>query len=241
MLSIKNLSKKINDKTILNNVSLDVKPGETIVLLGASGVGKSTLLRVLNNLETFDAGTITLNEKPLDLKKVNITHTTGMLSQHFDLFSHLTAHENITLVLEKIAGMSKKEAAKKALELLDRYGIKTLANSYPGQLSGGQKQRLAIARMVALQPKIICFDEPTSALDPALTRFVANNIKELAEQGYIVLVATHDTMLLEHLPCTIHLMHKGNIAQSAASEDFWQNREKYHAINSFIAGEEKGI
>jgi len=237
MLKIGNLSKKINEKNILRNISLQVGYGEIAVFLGASGVGKSTLLRILSNLESFNSGFITLDGKTLDLKRVNVDHIVGMLSQHFDLFEHLTAEENITLGLEKLLGKSKKEASRIANELLNHYGLGALANSYPSQLSGGQKQRLAIARMISLKPKIICFDEPTSALDPILTNFVANAIKELANEGYIVLVATHDTMLLKGLPCVINLMQAGEIVQSAKSAGFWENRKQFSLINSFITGE----
>jgi len=237
MLDIQNLSKKFNEKAILQDVTLQVNPGEIAVLLGSSGVGKSTLLRILSNLESFDSGAIMLDGKPFDLKTANSNHMVGMLSQSFDLFEHLTAKENITLVLEKIAGNSKQEAQKVARALLEHYGLEALAGKYPSQLSGGQKQRLAIARMIALKPKIICFDEPTSALDPMLTNFVANNIEELARQGYIVLVATHDTVLLERLPCTINLMQDGTIIQSASTSSFWENRAAYPLIDSFIRGE----
>jgi len=236
MLKIDNLAKTINGRTILHDISLQIPNGQIAMLLGSSGVGKSTLLRILNNLDPFDSGTISLDGKPLDLKKANRMHTIGMVFQHFNLFDNLTVKENITLTLEKLLGKSKNNANHSAMELFKHYGLSELANKYPSQLSGGQKQRLAIARTVALKPKIICFDEPTSALDPMLTNFVAETIQELAEKKYIVLVASHDTLLLEKLSCTIYLMEQGTIIESTISNNFWKNRDEYPRINAFIRG-----
>lgn len=236
MLDIKNISSTLGGKVVLNNVSLTVRRGEIAVLLGSSGVGKSTLLRVLNNLEPFQQGTVLLNGNMVDLKSVNRHHAIGMVFQQYNLFDHLTVLENITIVLEKLKHTKEPVARKIALELLAAYRLEELAMSYPIQLSGGQKQRLAIARTVALKPEVICFDEPTSALDPSLTNFVAQNIQQLAQQGYIVIVATHDTMLLEKLSCTINLMHKGTIVETAASSDYWQHKTKYPQLHAFIDG-----
>ena len=236
MLSIKSVSKSFYGKKILDNVSLDVKSGSIAVFLGASGVGKSTILRMLNNLETVSSGSFYLNNKKLDLALVNANHTIGMVFQQFNLFEHLTVLENITLALEKVAGKTKQAAQTVALELLKQYELGDKANKYISQLSGGQKQRLALVRTLALKPQIICLDEPTSALDPLLTNYVAQAIQKLAREGYIVLVATHDTALLEKLDCMIYLMEAGKIAQSAQSQDFRQNRDTYPLINRFVTG-----
>lgn len=236
MLEIKNLSKKYGTKTILDNVNLEVKKGEIAVLLGSSGVGKSTLLRVLNNLESADSGTFELDGKPLDLENVNKTHTVGFVFQNFNLFDHLTVQENITLALEKALGKSSNDANTIAMQLLHHYGLAEKANAYPADLSGGQKQRLALARTLALKPKVVCLDEPTSALDPLLTAHVANNIQELAKKGYIVLVATHDTSLIERLDCTIHLMKDGKIIQTASSQELAKDPMAYSLIKNFISG-----
>lgn len=236
MLDIKNITKTFHEKNILNDISLHVQQGEIAVLLGASGVGKSTLLRILNNLESLDSGTIELNGKPLDLSRVNTTHTVGFVFQNFNLFEHLTVKENITLALEHSLNQSKKESNEHALRLLEHYGIGNKADAYPADLSGGQKQRLALARTLALKPKIVCLDEPTSALDPLLTAHVATIIQELAKENYIVLVATHDTTLLERLNCTIYLMHNGMIIESARSVELKNNKEQYPAIANFIEG-----
>lgn len=237
MLSIKNLTKSFGDKKILDSVNLDVRRGEIAVLLGASGVGKSTLLRVLNNLEVADAGEIKLDGELIDLSTINQRHLSGMVFQQFNLFEHLTAEQNIRMGLEKGAGFPSREAQEVAQRLLREYGLADKAKSYVSQLSGGQKQRLAIARALALRPQIICLDEPTSALDPLLTNYVAEMIQALARQGYIVLVATHDTTLLERLSCTIYLMSNGKIIESALSKEFYAHKENFPQIARFVSGQ----
>ncbi len=236
MLAIKNLSKQFHGKKILDDVSFSVDKGGIAILIGPSGVGKSTLLRIFNNLETIDSGSVTLDGKPLDLKTINQEHVCGMVFQGFNLFAHLTVEQNITLALEKVVGDSKQKAQKTALDLLKRYGLAEKANTYPSQLSGGQKQRLAIARTVAMKPKIICFDEPTSALDPLLTTHVARTIQQLAADGYIVVIASHDTALLDKLTCDIYLMAHGTIAESAHSKQFFANKSAYPQLARFVAG-----
>ncbi len=236
MLSVKHLNKKFGTKTILDNVSFDVEKGGIVLLLGQSGVGKSTLLRILSNLETMDSGTILLDNKELSPQELNKNHAVGMVFQQFNLFEHLTVEQNITLALEKVIGMSKHQAQERAQQLLKHYGLAEKAHNYPSALSGGQKQRLAIARALALKPDIICMDEPTSALDPLLTTYVAQNIQELAQEGYSIIVASHDIGLLERLDCTIHLMHDGKIIETASSSAFKKNKEDFARINKFVMG-----
>ncbi|HSW73626.1 MAG TPA: ATP-binding cassette domain-containing protein [Candidatus Limnocylindria bacterium] len=236
MLKIEHLIKIFHGKKILHDLSLTVQPGEIALFLGASGVGKSTLLRVLNNLETIDAGSVTLNGKPLDLKKVNQDHAVGLVFQGFNLFEHLTVEQNITLALEKVLGKTPAQAHEIAQQLLAQYGLQDKAHHSVSQLSGGQKQRLAIARTLALKPKVICFDEPTSALDPLLTTQVARSIQELAKQGYVVLVATHDTSLLERLNCTLYLMQAGSLSEPVASSQFFADKSKYPQLAAFVEG-----
>ena len=238
MLKINNLTKLFNTKKVLNNISLTVEKGEVALFLGASGVGKSTLLRILNNLETVNSGTLSLDGTPLDLTTINTTHTVGIVFQNFNLFDHLTMEENITLPLEQVMKKTPADAEKIAHDLLQQYNLLDNKNKYASQLSGGQKQRLAIARALAMQPKIICLDEPTSALDPVLTSYVASNIQQLAHDGYIVLVATHDTDLLAKLNCTIYLMHEGSIIETAHSEALKNNPEQFPRLKRFIAGHE---
>ena len=238
MLKIDNLTKLFNTKKVLNNVSLTVKKGEVALFLGASGVGKSTLLRILNNLETINSGTLSLDGSPLDLTTINTTHTVGIVFQNFNLFDHLTVEENITLPLEQVMKKKPADAEKIAHNLLQQYSLLDNKNKYASQLSGGQKQRLAIARALAMQPKIICLDEPTSALDPVLTSYVAGNIQQLAHDGYIVLVATHDTDLLAKLNCTIYLMSEGSIVETAQSNELKNNPDQFPRLKKFIAGHE---
>lgn len=236
MLLIKNLTKKFNKKKIVDNITLPIKRGEIAVLLGTSGVGKSTLLRIINNLETADSGTITLDDTPLNTSEKHQQRTTGMLFQDFNLFGHLTVKKNITVPLQVIRGIPKEEAENVANTLLTQYNIKEKENDPVFSLSGGQKQRLALARTLAMEPIIICLDEPTSALDPHLTRQVAQIIIELATQGYIVLIATHDTTLIKHLACSIYLMKHGAIIESASAQQFFSDPTEYPSINSFVQG-----
>src|SRR3989339_1121420 len=190
MLKVKNLNKSFNNKKILDEITLEVKMGEIAVFLGESGVGKSTLLRILANLEKPDSGHFELNGERLKLETINKNHLVGMIFQNFNLFEHMTTLENIVFVIEKVEKKSHDAAMQIALNLLHQFCLTEKINVYPSDLSGGQKQRLAIARSLALNPQIMCFDEPTSALDPTLTNFVAQNIKALAKNGLITLVAT---------------------------------------------------
>ena len=236
MLAIKKLNKTINGKKILQDISFSVKNGEIAVFLGESGVGKSTLLRALNNLEVIDSGEIYLDQKKFDFRTVHKQHIIGMVFQQFNLFDHMTVEENIAFALEKVMNVTKNNAHEISRKILKKYGLLDKSSVYPARLSGGQKQRLALARSLALKPRVICFDEPTSSLDPLLTAFVANNIQELANEKYIVLIATHDTVLLEKLDCTIYLMKNGEIVETALSKDFKLNKNSYPLINSFITG-----
>ncbi|HSC24633.1 MAG TPA: ATP-binding cassette domain-containing protein [Candidatus Babeliales bacterium] len=238
MLKIDRITKLFAKKKILNNISFTVQKGEVALFLGSSGVGKSTLLRILNNLETVNSGTISLNGTTLNASTINTAHVIGMVFQQFNLFDHLTVERNITLPLERILKKNPSDAQKIAHKLLEHYGLLDKKNKYAAQLSGGQKQRLAIARTLALEPEVICLDEPTSALDPILTSYVANNIQQLATDGYIILVATHDIDLLKKLNCTIYLMSEGSIIETAQSETFHSNPNSFPYIKKFIAGHE---
>ncbi len=234
MLKIKNLHKSIPGRKILNNLHFEVARGQVAVFLGKSGVGKSTLLRILNNLETHDSGSILLNDTEVDLSLVNRTHAMGMVSQHFDLFDHLNAEENITLPLMHAGGMTKRDAKERAYALLTRYGLQEHMNARIPTLSGGQKQRLAIARTVALNPTIICLDEPTSALDPHHSSQVAHLIDALAEEKRIVLVTTHDIQLIKRLNCHLFLIEEGTIIENAPKELYFSNPALYPSLKSFL-------
>ncbi|MCF7900194.1 ATP-binding cassette domain-containing protein [Candidatus Babeliales bacterium] len=236
MLKIKNLCKSFGQKNILNNISLEIKAGTPAIFLGESGVGKSTLLRILNGLEIPTSGTITLHEKTIDPTAKGRDHSIGMVFQNFNLFSHMNVIKNITFPLEKIIGMNPEEAKKKALQLLKKYNLEDRSQLPISKLSGGQKQRLAIARTLALEPKVICLDEPTSALDPLLSGYVAQNITELASLNYIVLVSTHDIKFLENLDCTIYLLGNGSILETCNSLDFFKNQKQFPHLYKFTQG-----
>jgi len=230
MLSLKNIIKHFHNKSVVDDVSFDVQPGEIIVLLGKSGVGKSTILRIFAGLETKDSGSITLDGNPLPSQAV------GMVFQEYHLFPHLTVEENITLPLQKVAGKTLEQAKIIAHELLTTYELTAQAHLRPNKLSGGQKQRVAFARTLAMQPKIICCDEPTSALDPVLTSKIAQEINKLADQGLILILATHDTEFIKQINCTIYLMQHGKIVETATSQELSNSPEKFPCIKNFTQG-----
>ncbi len=229
MLSIKNITKIFHGKKIIDSISLDIEKGSVVLLLGKSGVGKSTLLRLLVDLEKADSGTITFDQKPLN-------KNAGMVFQHFNLFAHMDVLTNITFPLEKILHKTREEARIIAMSFLKKYELVDKAYSPTGSLSGGQKQRLALARTLALGPAIICLDEPTSALDPLLTGTVVETIQSLAKEGYTVLVSSHDTSLVRNLDCTIYLLDHGKIVESGESIDIKKYPEKFLQIKAFMAG-----
>lgn len=221
---------------VLNSVSMKVSQGEIALVLGPSGVGKSTLLRIVAGLESADSGTIILGGNTLELAKSPRGNLVGMVFQNFNLFEHMTVLENITFPLTRAANLSRPQAETRAIEILEKYQLSEKATMFAGELSGGQKQRLAIARTVALSPKVICLDEPTSALDPLLTSYVAHMIQELAQQGYTVLVSSHDTHLITKLPCSLYLMKDGQITETAQSRDFKANPDLFSKLKNFVEG-----
>lgn len=230
MLIVNNIEKQFRSKKVIDNVSFSVAPGEIVVLLGKSGVGKSTILRVLSNLEKVDAGSMILNEQSLDFSKV------GMVFQDFNLFNHLTVLENVMLSLIHVVKIKKEEAEQRAMQTLARFQVDGLAQAYPISLSGGQKQRVALARALCMQPMIVCLDEPTSALDPALKQQVATIITELAAKNMMIVLATHDVGLLQNLNCTIHLMQQGKIIETATMQQIQNSTTNFENIKNFIYG-----
>jgi polar amino acid transport system ATP-binding protein len=230
MLNIKNIVKKFYEKLIINDISIKVQTGEILVLLGGSGVGKSTVLRILSNLEQANSGELEFDHQALDFKKV------GMVFQDFNLFLNLTVLDNLVYPLVHVAKMNEIEAKEKALAILAKFNIDNKANVYPSSLSGGQKQRVAIARALCMEPKVICMDEPTSALDPMLTADVGQIIQAMAKQGIIVVIATHDIGLLENLSCTIGLMKDGKIIEKTTSEQLKKHPEMFIQIRNFMQG-----
>jgi len=230
MLIVKNIVKKFHDKKVLDDVSFEVAPGEIVVLLGQSGVGKSTMLRVLSNLETIDSGILELDGVALDFKKV------GMVFQDFNLFAHMTVEQNIIIPLMKVALKSEQEAREISRHVLGLLNVLSKAQVYPVALSGGQKQRVAIARALCMKPLVLCLDEPTSALDPRLTGEVAQIITQLAQQNIMIVIATHDIGLVEGLSCTIHLMRDGKIIETASTQDLQKDAKSFENIKNFMRG-----
>ena len=193
VLEIKKINKSFNKIKILNNFSLEVNTGEIVSIIGPSGIGKSTLLRCICGLEKIDDGEIIINENRLKSKKTKLVNwAVGMVFQDYNLFPQYSILDNITLPLIKVLRISKIEAKEIAKKILLQMDLLEKINSYPYQLSGGEKQRLAIARTLAVNPKIICFDEPTSALDPKLVKQIFKIIKELSKKGTAILIVTHD-------------------------------------------------
>ena len=194
-VKVEKLQKSFGSLEVLKGIDLEVKEGEVVCLIGPSGSGKSTFLRCLNRLEETTAGTVIVDDNDITDPKCNINkvrENIGMVFQHFNLFPHLTVEKNIMLAPVDLKLMSKEQAHVRALELLDRVGLKNKAAEYPVNLSGGQKQRVAIARALAMEPDLMLFDEPTSALDPEMVGGVLQVMKELATGGMTMIVVTHE-------------------------------------------------
>lgn len=210
----------------LRDVSLTVKQKEVVVVIGPSGSGKSTFIRCINRLEEHQSGDIIVDGVPLthDLRNIEkIRSETGMVFQQFNLFPHLTVMENITLAPIHVRKMRKSEADEIGMSLLNRVGIPEQAGKYPGQLSGGQQQRVAIARSLAMQPKIMLFDEPTSALDPEMIKEVLDVMKELALSGMTMLVVTHEMGFAKEVADRVVFMDAGEVVEVGTPEHFFTN------------------
>lgn len=224
IISIRNVYKFFGELTALNDVSLDVYPGEKVVIIGPSGSGKSTLLRSINRLDTVDQGQIIVDGLDINDKKSNINlirQELGMVFQSFNLFPHKTVLENLTLAPMKLRKISRAEAEAKGLELLKKVDISDKANVYPSMLSGGQQQRVAIARALAMTPKIMLFDEPTSALDPEMIGEVLDVMVGLAREGMTMVCVTHEMGFAREVADRIIFMDKGEILEEGNAEHFF--------------------
>ncbi|MBC7332382.1 MAG: amino acid ABC transporter ATP-binding protein [Synergistetes bacterium] len=211
-----NISKKFGDLHVLKGISISVKKGEVLSIIGPSGSGKSTLLRCLCGLERIDSGEIYINNEPLSIGRFshkNLATKIGMIFQSFNLFPHMTALENVMLAPIKVKGLRKSEAEKLAKDLLARVGLEDKINYRPSQLSGGQQQRVAIARALAMQPDIMLFDEPTSALDPELVGEVLDVIAQLAKEGMTMIIVTHEMLFAKEISHRVIFMDEGVIIE----------------------------
>lgn len=226
MIELEGVVKRFGDFTALQNINLRVARQEVVVVIGPSGSGKSTMIRCINRLEVHDAGRITVDGIELsdDLRNIQaIRRETGMVFQQFNLYPHLTVLENITLSPRLVRGQTRTEADAKAMELLERVQIPEQAHKKPGQLSGGQQQRVAIARSLAMEPKVILFDEPTSALDPEMINEVLEVMTDLAREGMTMIVVTHEMGFARQVADRVVFMASGEIVEVGTPEHFFTN------------------
>lgn len=229
MISAKNLYKTFHtphDIHALVDVSAEVAEGEVVVVIGPSGSGKSTFLRSLNCLEEIDSGSIIIDGIEVRHKKTNINkirEEVGMVFQSFNLYPHMTVLKNVTIAQEQVRKRSKKDAEKIAMDLLEKVGITDKAQAYPDNLSGGQKQRVAIARSLAMNPKVMLFDEPTSALDPEMIGEVLDVMKTLAKEGMTMVVVTHEMGFAKEVADRVIFMDYGKIVEVGTPEHFFSN------------------
>ena len=222
MIDVKGLTKTYGDHQVLKGINEHISKGEKVAIIGPSGSGKSTFLRCLNLLEEPTSGTITfegvdITDPKNDINKLRARM--GMVFQQFNLFPHMTVKQNITLAPTKLKLMTKAQADKKALELLERVGLPDKANAYPKQLSGGQQQRIAIARALAMNPDVMLFDEPTSALDPEMVGEVLQVMKQLASEGMTMVVVTHEIGFAREVASRVIFMEGGYIVEEGTPDE----------------------
>lgn len=226
MIHFHRVEKHFGHFHVLKNINLTVEEGEVVVVVGPSGSGKSTLLRCINRLEDITSGELTVNGIRVNERKVDINRVRrdiGMVFQHFNLYPHMKVIDNITLAPVKVLGIPKQEAAETARTYLEKVGISEKADAYPSQLSGGQQQRVAIARGLAMKPKIMLFDEPTSALDPEMVGEVLDVMKTLAREGMTMVVVTHEMGFAREVADRMVFMDQGQIVEEGTPEAFFGN------------------
>ena len=226
MISLQGVNKHFGSLHVLKDINLDVGRGQVVVVLGPSGSGKSTLCRTINRLETIDSGTISVDGEQLPAegrKLAQLRSDVGMVFQSFNLFAHKTILENVTLAPMKVRKAAKEKARDNAMALLERVGVANQADKYPAQLSGGQQQRVAIARSLAMNPKVMLFDEPTSALDPEMINEVLAVMTSLAGEGMTMVVVTHEMGFARRASDRVVFMSDGAIVEDSAPAEFFDN------------------
>lgn len=236
MIEVKHLKISFGDLHVIKDVSVHIKQGEKIVVIGPSGSGKSTFLRCLNRLENPDGGQILFEGQDVTDPKTDLDlcrQKMGMVFQHFNLFPHLTVKQNITLAPVTLKLKTQEEADEEAVKLLERIGLADKADAYPSTLSGGQKQRIAIVRSLAMHPDVMLFDEPTSALDPEMVGEVLEVMKDLAKEGMTMVVVTHEMGFAREVADRVLFMDSGYIAEEGKPEEIFQN-PKCERLQQFL-------
>ncbi|WP_114202957.1 amino acid ABC transporter ATP-binding protein [Janibacter anophelis] len=224
LVVLTDVNKHFGQLHVLKDINLTIGKGEVVVVIGPSGSGKSTLCRTINRLETFESGSITIDGEPLPQEGkalARLRADVGMVFQSFNLFAHKTILDNVTLGPMKVRKKSRPEATQRAQELLTRVGVEAQASKYPAQLSGGQQQRVAIARSLAMDPKVMLFDEPTSALDPEMINEVLDVMTKLAQTGMTMVVVTHEMGFARRAADRVVFMADGQIVETATPEEFF--------------------
>jgi glutamate transport system ATP-binding protein len=232
MISMQEVNKHFGDLHVLKDINLRVERGQVVVVIGPSGSGKSTLCRTINRLETIDSGTIAVDGDALPAegrRLAQLRSDVGMVFQSFNLFAHKTILDNVTLAPMKVRGLGKDAAREAAMALLERVGVADQADKYPAQLSGGQQQRVAIARSLAMNPKVMLFDEPTSALDPEMINEVLAVMTSLAGEGMTMLVVTHEMGFARRASDRVVFMSDGAIVEDAEPAQFFDNPQSGRA------------
>ena len=232
VIELRHVDKHYGDLHVLRDVSLSVRRGEVVVVIGPSGSGKSTMCRTINRLETIDSGEILIEGEPLPQEGRDLTRMRaelGMVFQQFNLFAHMTVLDNVTLGPREVLGLSKEEAESRAMELLARVGVAEQAGKVPAQLSGGQQQRVAIARSLAMRPKAMLFDEPTSALDPEMINEVLDVMVELARGGMTMIVVTHEMGFARRVADRVVFMADGQVVEEGSPDEFFEHPRSQRA------------